>query len=275
MSALFGKRSTELPLESDSSSMHPLISWRSTIAGLLIAFLVMAGLVGLGLAFGGIGLDDGTTARNASIFTGVWFVFSSIISIFVGSYFAARVSKFQTGRIGSAQGLVICSIFLGFFMYQTVMTVGSAGRAAGGMLGGTASFLGSSTERLAKSPMVNNIVEDAIGDLKLKVSPRIVVSGLASRLIRGDIEGAKNFLSTQAGISQAEANSRISTVRAKVDDVIVEARMGIAGALKSAGWSLFFLVLLGSAAAVGGGALGSVANFRKPLSRHEFIPQHA
>lgn len=275
MSALFGRRGTELPLESDSSNMHPLMSWRSTIAGLLVSFLVMAGLVGLGLAFGGIGLDDGTTARNASIFTGVWFVFSAILSIFIGSYFAARLSKFQTGRIGSAQGLVICSIFLGFFMYQTVMTIGSAGRAAGGMIGSTANFVGSSADRLAKSPMVNNIVEDAIGDLKLKNTPRNVATGLATRLIRGDVDGAKNFLSAQSGISQAEASSRIATLRSRVDGVMEEARMGIAGALKSAGWSLFFLVLLGSAAAVGGGALGSVANFRKPLSRHDLVTQHA
>lgn len=275
MSALFGKRGNDLPLESDSSNMHPLISWRSTIAGLLISFLTMAGLVGLGLAFGGIGLDDGTTAKNASIFTGVWFVFSAIISIFVGSYFAARISKFQTGRIGSAQGLVICSIFLGFFMYQTVMTIGSAGRMAGGMLGSTASLVGSSADRLARSPMVSHIVEDAIGDLKLRTPPRSVATGLASRMVRGDVEGAKNYLSVQAGISPAEADTRIAALRSRVDRVVEEARMGIASALQSAGWSLFFIVILGSGAAVGGGALGSVANFRKPLIRHDLVAQHA
>src|SRR5690606_17191858 len=114
-----------------------LISGRAILAGLLISFFTMLGLIGLGLALGGINMGGDTSAESVGIFTGVWFTVSALISLFVGSYFAARISKFRTGRIGSAQGLVIASLFLGFFLYQTVSAVGALGGAAGNVLQST------------------------------------------------------------------------------------------------------------------------------------------
>lgn len=264
-----------LPLESDLVNPHALISWRSIVAGLLLAFFTMTGLIGLGLAFGGIGLDDETSARGAGIFTGIWFVVSALISIFVGSYFAARISKFRTGRIGSAQGLVIAALFVGFFLYQTLATIGMAGQAMGGMIKGSGGMIARGMDKAAESPVINNAVsnvaEDAIGDLNLKSDVRTVGTGVATRLVRGDPEGAKNYLSMQAGITPAEADTRIAQMKTRVDKVIEDAREGTAAALKSVGWSLFLLTLLGSVAAIAGGAMGSVANFRKPLIRQEGI----
>lgn len=264
-----------LPLESDLVNPHALISWRSIVAGLLLAFFTMTGLIGLGLAFGGIGLDDDTSARGAGIFTGVWFVISALISIFIGSYFAARISKFRTGRIGSAQGLVIAALFVGFFLYQTMATIGMAGQAMGGMIKGSSGMIARGVDKAADIPVINNAVsnvaEDAIGDLNLKSDVRTVGTGVATRLVQGDTEGAKNYLSVQAGITPAEADARIAQMKTRVDKIIEDAKEGTAAALKSVGWSLFLLTLLGSLAAVAGGAMGSVANFRKPLIRQEGI----
>lgn len=264
-------------LETELSSMHPLISWRSVVAGLLIAFFCMVGFLGLGMALGGIGLDEETSARSAGIFSGVWFLVSALLSIFIGSYFAARVSKFRTGRIGSAQGLVIAALFLGVFLWQTIMALGNAGQMTGVLLGRTAGMLGAGAERMAESPMMKNMVEDAVGDLQLRSNPRDVAGGLATRLLRGDGEGAKNFLVSQAGISQVEADQRIARLRSRIDEAVNNTKEGAATALRSAGWSLFFLVILGALSAIGGGALGSATNFRKPLARREgeFVPSHA
>jgi len=63
----------------------------------------------------------------------------------------------------------------------------------------------------------------------------------------------------------AEADQRIATMRADVDKAVNDAKEATAVALKSTGWTLFGLVVLGALAAVGGGAIGSMANFRKPL----------
>lgn len=265
--------SNDGPLESELTTSHALISWRSIVAGLLVAMFTMTGLLGLGLAFGGIGMDAETTAMSAGIFTGVWFLASALVSLFVGSYFAARVSKFKTGRIGSAQGLVIASLFLGFFLYQTVMAIGSAGSLAGSIISKSGSAVASGAQKMSNNEAVtssiSNITQDALGELNLRSDPTTVAQGLGTRLFRGDTEGAKNYLAREAGITPTEADSRIAQMKTQVDKVISDAKEGTATALRSTGWSLFLLVLLGALSSVTGGALGSVANFRKPLIRIE------
>lgn len=267
--------SSDSPVEIDSESSHALISLRAIAAGLLISLFVMTGLIGLGLAFGGIGLEDGATAKHAGVFTGVWFLVSALISIFSGSYFAARVSKFRLGRIGSAQGLVIASLFLGFFLYQTVAAISSAGSMAGAAIGKTASMMGQGASALSENQVITdtlkNITQEALGDLNLRSSPTEVAQTVGSQLLRGDTEGAKNYLAREAGITPTEADTRIAMMKSQVDKTINDAREGAATALKSTGWSLFLLVTLGAISSILGGALGSVANFRRPLIREKYV----
>lgn len=266
--------------EDDHATMHPLISWRSVVAGLLIAFFTMIGLMGLGMAFGGINLNENTSASSAGIFTGIWFLVSALVSIFIGSYFAARVSKFQTGRIGSAQGLVIAAMFLGFFLYQTMSAVVSMGGAAGSVIGKSAGALGTGASEAFQNPGVVNTVsryaEDTLGDLNLRSGPAVVAKGVANRLIGGDAEGAKNYLALQAGITPMEADARIAQLKTRADKVVDDAKAAAGDALQATGWSLFLLVILGALSSVLGGALGSVANFRNPLTREQFVArQHS
>lgn len=261
--------SSRKEVEIDTLNSHALISWRSIAAGLLIALFTMTGLIGLGLAFGGISMDEATSAKNVGIFTGIWFIVSTILSLFVGSYYAARVSKFRMGRIGSAQGLVIAALFLGFFLYQTISAIGSISSATGAFLGKSGGIIAQGAESASDSPAIMNTIssmsEDALGNLNLKSDPSTVAQGLGTRLLRGDAESAKNYLSFQAGISPAEADTYIAKVKSRVDKFIGDTKEGTATALRSTGWSLFLLVVLGGISAVAGGALGSVANFRKPL----------
>lgn len=268
--AVYQSRTTSTaPLETDHLNMHALISWRSIVAGLLVTLFAMTGLIGLGLAIGGISLDADTSAKSAGLFSGIWFVASSIISLFAGSYFAARVSKFRTSRIGSAQGLVIAALFLGLVLWQTMAAIGAAGNAVGNIIGKTGEVAAIGAQKASNSPAisntVSNITESALGDLNLKSDPTTVAQGLGTRLVRGDTEGAKRYLAYQSGMTVAEADQRIATMRADVDKAINDAKEATAVALKSTGWTLFGLVVLGALAAVGGGAVGSMANFRKPL----------
>lgn len=283
--AIYNSRTTSTGLsetvEVEHTNTHALISGRAIVAGLLVTLFAMAGLIGLGLAIGGINMDVDTTAKSAGIFSGIWFTVSSIIALFAGSYFAARVSKFRTSRIGSAQGLVIASLFLGLFLWQTLAMIGAAGSAVGNIVSKTGSVVASGAQTASNSPAisntVNNITESALGDLNLKSDPTVVAQGVATRLIRGDADSAKNYLAYQSGITPAEADRRIASMRIKVDKAIDDAKIATATALKSTGWSLFSLVVLGALAAVGGGAVGSMANFRKPLiiEDTQFSPRHA
>lgn len=251
--------------ETELTRYHPLVSWRSIVAGFLVTLFTFALMLSLGLAFGGIGLADGVTRQGATVFTGIWLLLSSLVALFTGSYFAARISKTHTGRIGSAQGLVIASLFFGLMLYQMAMAIGWLGQTAVGV--GQAAVTGA--QRAAEIPAVNAAIEGAIGDLNLKSDPQTVATGLASRLIRGDVDSAKTYLAYQAGISQAEADRRIATLRERVDQAMVQARETAARGLQAAGWTIFLTLLVGGAAAISGGALGSMANVRKPLEEVE------
>lgn len=254
-------------IEPDITNFHPLVSWRSVLAGLLVTTLAMIGLVALGMAFGGVGLGDGSTWQNASIFTGVWFLASAILSLMAGSYFAARVSRFQTTRVGSAQGLVIAALFFSFLMWQTLSALSSAGQA----VGSAASAAGQGLSQLAQNPTVNHAVEDTLGDLNIPPERvQTVVTGVATRLMQGNAQSAQNYLARQTGITPEEANTRMAALRAQVDQTMIAAREKTASALKGTGWTLFLMIVLGTIAATVGGALGSRSNVRKPLASEHF-----
>lgn len=256
----------------DFHHYHPLVSWRSVLAGLAVTLLTMACLIALGMAMGGVGLEDGASLATAGLFAGVWFVASTIIALAAGSYFAARVSKFQTARIGSAHGLIISALFFITIMWSTFSTVGWAGRMSGQAVGGAASAVASGANQAAQNPFVANIVEDAVADLNIPTE-RIqgVVTGVATRLLRGNTESAQTYLARQTGTSTEEAQERMLQLRAQVDQFIVESREKAAEALSAAGWTLFLMITIGSIAAMGGGALASRTNLRKPLEHdHHF-----
>lgn len=271
VNTMSSSRSGSMLGDFDIAKFHPLVSWRSVLAGFLVSMFFLAILLSLGMAFGGIGLSDGTTAQRAGIFTGVWFVISTLISLFAGSYFAARISKFHTGRIGSAQGLVIAALFFGVLLFQTMAAIGWAGRTAGVALGGTAAAVSAGAGAAANSdnPAVNTIVQSAVSDLDLKSDPQAVIAGVGSRMVRGDVDGAKNYLASQAGITPAEADRRLSALRAQVDQAVVQAREATAKGLQATGWTLFITMVIGALAAVFGGATGSIANVRRPIAEVE------
>lgn len=270
------KNSDNAPLEIEHVHPHALISWRSIAAGFLVALFIMIGFVGLGLAIGGINMDADTSAKSAGFFSGIWFLVATIVSLFAGSYFAARVSKFRMARIGSAQGLVIAALFLGLFLYQTVSVIGSVGSATGSLIGKTGNVLASGAQNASNNSAVtntiNNITENALGDLNLKSEPTVVAQGVGTRLLRGDTDGAKNYLARQAGLTRAQTDAKIAQIRSDVDKAVGDAKEATAVALKSTGWTLFSLVILGAVAAVGGGALGSKSNFNHPLIVETDVP---
>lgn len=107
------------------------------------------------------------------------------------------------------------------------------------------------------------MIEDSLGGAQLKSEPGVVVRGVASRLTRGDQEGAKNYLAAQAGLTAEEADARIAALKTQADEMMVKAREASATALKTAGWSLFLMIALSAISSVVGGLLGSVINSRQ------------
>jgi hypothetical protein len=169
---------------------------------------------------------------------------------------------------------VIASLFLGFFLYQSVSALVSVGGVAGSILGKSAEGVATGAAKVSEQPVVMNTVgqyaEDALGDMNFRSDPTVVAKGVAQRLIRGDTDGAKNYLAMQSGITPTEADARIAQLKARADKAVDDAKVAAGNALQTTGWSLFLLVILGALSSVLGGALGSVANFRNPLSREQF-----
>lgn len=256
-------------LDTNLSYMHPLFSSRSVIAGLLVAFFILTGLLGLGFAIGGISMDQNTEFSGIGTFTGIWFGISALVSLFIGSYFAARVSKFQRKRIGGAQGLIIASLFLGFFIYQAGQTVSGIGGLAGNFIGGGASMASKGISSAYQNEHVrstfSNVIQNTIGDLNIKGEIQTVAINVGNHLLRGDQEGAIDYLSRESGISREEARAKLAQFQIQAEEAIGEAKEATASALKTTGWTIFLLVLLGAMSATIGGALGSRANNRKPL----------
>jgi hypothetical protein len=257
------------PLEINSINSHALVSFRAIVAGFLIVMFTFVGLSGLGLAIGAAGMGTDTPAQGGGLFTDLWPMITALLSLFVGSYFAARISKFRTGRVGSLQGLVIASLFIGFFMYLTFTSIGPLGSVLGTMLGksgnGFNQLAQENVQNSSISYTLNNLTEDSLGDLNLKSGAQFVAQGLNSRLIGGDLESAKNYLALEAGITATEAEMRISEIKPQVDKYLAEGKEAALATLRTIGRTLFLLVALGALASIGGGSLGSVANFRRPL----------
>lgn len=256
--------------DSNIVDSHPIMSWRSTIAGLLVSFLVFAILLSLGIAIGGVSLTDGANLRNSGIIGAIWMLASIFIALFAGSYVSGRVSAYVSNWTGVAQGAVLCALFLGIMLWQFVGLATWMTRSAGALVG-SAVQAGAPIAQDAASQMnigFNEIVEDNLGDVQLTGDPQTVAAGVASRLIRGNPESAKNYLARNSNLTRPEVDQRIDGVQAQITEAGDKARTAAAGALKVTGWSLFGTTLIGLLVSILGGIAGAKAH-RLPVSRDE------
>lgn len=242
-----------------------LVSVRSIIAGVIMAMVIMAALLGLGMIFGGSGLENGTTLGTATAMTSVWFLGTLFLSALTGAYFATRVSQFQNFKTASFQGLTVGALVVGLLLWQTFAAIGLVGRAAGNVVGGAATVAASGSKAIVDSPAVQNMAEDVIGDLNFKVDPMVVAKGVAARLAQGDTEAAKNYLARQAGINPAEADARIAAFKVKAEKTLSDAQEVGAKAIQATGWSLFLSVLVGLIGSLIGTLVSAKVNLKAPM----------
>ncbi|MGZ6469376.1 MAG: hypothetical protein ACXWQJ_18890 [Bdellovibrionota bacterium] len=241
-----------------NSTHRHIVCWKSGFAGLAIALVSFVGLIGLSAAFGGIGLSDGTTWQRATVFTSACLVISTFVSIFAGAYYSVRIARHKVDLAGITQGALVGSLFLLLVFGQGVSAVGTMVKATGTAIGGAAAGAGAASA----NPAVQDVLEDAMGDLKLKSDAATVAKGLAARMLRGDQLSARDYLAYQASITPQQADQKIASVKAKADAVMIQAREVAATTLKGAGWAVFVLTVLGMMAAGIGGMVGASVNER-------------
>jgi len=243
------------------------VRWGSIFAGAFVALLSYLILMALGLAIGGhtlsgaIGGDVGFQALG--IGAAVWLVLATLVSLFLGGYGSGRVSGIISTRVGRTQGAVLASIFFLVLTMQAGGALGTIGAGVGNVIGAA----GRAAPDVAQDERVQQTIQQAMGDLDLRSPPDQVAQGLAIRLLQGDTQGARNYLAAEAGISQQEAQVRIDQFRTDAEAALADAGETAAQVMQAAGWTLFFTFLLGGAAAVGGGHVGTRRNLVQPIDQ--------
>jgi hypothetical protein len=253
-------------LELDLARVSP-ISWRAIFAGAAVALLVYMALMSLGVALGGANLrgaiEGDDSWKGLGVGAAVWMTVVVLVSLFSGGYTSARVSGPLTIHVGRTQGLVVASLFFITMLTQVGAILGSIGAGVGSVVGVTAKNVGS----LAQNPEVQQVVNRSLGDLNLRESPEVVIAGITTHAIRGDIAGAKTYLARQAGITPADAERRIEGIRQDLETTLKTVGAKVSDVIRTAGWASFFALLLGGAASMVGGGMGAALSLRRPLSR--------
>lgn len=255
------------PLQESVSTNHrSLLCWKSAVAGLLISVMAFVMLAALGAGIAGI-TAEGLIAREESGMvlatgTGLYMGLSLLAALFCGSYFALRISRFVTTKVGAAHGLVIASAFF------LLMLLG-LGNAIGGVasaFGGFAKASTSGATGLGANPAVQDLINQALEGSTFKGEPREVAQGLLIRLLQGDSDSAKNYLAYQTGQSKEEVDSKIVQLKNQFDSKAKIAAEKTARAMGNTGITLFILFLVGLIAAVMGGRTGANANVEHPFA---------
>jgi hypothetical protein len=108
---------------------HHLVSWKSALAGLLTALMGYLIMSALGAGIGGMTashlISHDESGSGFATATGLWAGLSVVFSLFLGSYYAVRVSQYRTTRAGAAHGFLIASLF--FLLLTTGHTIGING----------------------------------------------------------------------------------------------------------------------------------------------------
>jgi hypothetical protein len=259
-----------------STSLEPvhnhqshLLCWKSIFAGLLISIMSYMLLASLGAGIVGFAtesvIENESSGNGIGTAAGLWMGLSAIISLFLGSYFAVRISKNVTYKVGAAHGFVVASAF---FILLTVLAGNAIGALSSG-IGRLASGLGSGAANISSNTRVQDTVNQAIGGANLKSEPKVVAEGIAVRLLKGDVESAKSYYAYQSGQSKAEASAKINQIQADFEATAREVGQTASRAVAQTGVSLFITFLVGLAAALFGGRTAAYENVNKPLSENE------
>ena len=160
-----------------SKKARSILCWKTIFTGLAIALLSYLTLTALGAGIGGFRVAHilETNENGSGLFTGeaIWISVSAVLSLFLGSRFAVRLSLAQDRRVGSAHGVMISAFFFIILMYGAGSSYGSLNQ----LISGT-SLSTSDAEQIAR----------AVGDTGWVLFITCIL-GVASAML-GGYEGA-------------------------------------------------------------------------------------
>ncbi|HYE62275.1 MAG TPA: hypothetical protein VD997_09780 [Phycisphaerales bacterium] len=129
------------------------ISWGAVFAGTIIAVVtqLMLGLLGMGIGIASVDPATATseTGKAFGIGMAIWWVVSSLISLFIGGWVAGRLAGFPKRVDGSLHGVVAWAAMTMFSLYLVSTAVGN-------VLGGTLSVVGQGLQAAGQTAVAAN-----------------------------------------------------------------------------------------------------------------------
>ncbi len=224
------------------------VSWGAIFAGTIVAMVIQIALTLLGLS---IGLGVVTQAPTTNALSGVgigatiWLVVSTLISLYIGGYFAGRLAGLPTRQDGILNGVVVWAL-------ATLLSVFLATSAVGAAVSGMAGILGQGLQVATKG--VTAVAPEAAEVVKQK--PR-----QAKQEAQQAIKQAKK----QVQQVKRQAQQALGQVEQEATQVARQAAPVASGAALGG----FIALVLGAIAAALGGMTGTPKDFigTRPASR--------
>ncbi|MDQ3035641.1 MAG: hypothetical protein M3Y87_24760 [Myxococcota bacterium] len=132
-----GTYTTTNHVGTDYDRPRSTISWRAVLAGVVVALAAQILLTTLGLAIGATTLDANAstgTLRDTGIGVGVWYLISTLISVFCGGMVAGISARELTKTLGSIEGLLVWALSLLLTIWFVTSGVQSVIAQASGMI---------------------------------------------------------------------------------------------------------------------------------------------
>lgn len=125
------------PIGAISAEPKSTISWRAVIAGVVVALATQILLTTLGLAIGATTISAGPDPRTVEatgIGVGIWYLISTLISVFFGGLVAGISARELSRTLGSIEGLLVWALSLLLTIWFVTSGVQSVIAQASGMI---------------------------------------------------------------------------------------------------------------------------------------------
>lgn len=279
-----------------------LLSWGAIFGGCFAALSIHILLTMLGLGLGVRLVSPATNDNPASDFTvaaGLVWTISALVSLFVGGWIAGRSVDVGERRTGGLHGFVVWSlstvVVFTFLSSGASLALGTAARAIGKGIAGTAQVVGAAAPKAADAAQSSGIadvgqdmVRDMVGELRfpgqqgdLPVAAKREIGVALARFAANPTDDRRNALMTamtNAGAPRDFAESAvrrwedsINRLKAQARELQAEAEQkarevadkAAKGISQGAIWT-FVAFLLGAVAAGVGGRIGARSAIEAP-----------
>jgi hypothetical protein len=194
----------------DRTNFMKRISWSAVFAGVLVAIVtqMLLTLLGLGIGLGTIDpVEETNPTAGLGIGSAIWYIVSSLISLFLGGWVAGRLASAPRLFDGVIHGVLTWCLVTLLTIYFLTTTIGSIIGGAGRLVGGIVRTAGSAAS--AAAPQLGDAVQDQLKSNGIDMN----------NLDLGDLKSEVNQVLRQTGDPELNPN----TLERKADRAVDQA----------------------------------------------------